>query len=322
MSVPQYLRKASLIIGNDSGDGIDLSELRFAFAIRRGDLQTPNSADIRVYNLSDNTAQIIQKEGLRVVIQAGYEGNYGVIFDGQVKQVRRGRENQLDTYLDITAADGDSAYNFAISAITLAAGSSPADHVGAVLQGMAKFGISQGYLPDLPGNPLPRGKVIFGMSREELRKIARNTSTSWSIQDGKVDFVPLTAYKPGEIPVITAATGMVGLPEQTQDGIRIKTLLNPNLKIGQAVKLDNESIQRFRYNLSINQQATNEMIAASNKINDDGLYYVMVADHHGDTRGNAWHTDLTCLAIDATVPISYIERQGVNNSIGPIKRYG
>lgn len=137
-----------------------------------------------------------------------------------------------------------------------------------------------------------------------------------------MDFVPLTAYKPGEIPVITAATGMVGLPEQTQDGIRIKTLLNPNLKIGQAVKLDNESIQRFRYNLSINQQATNEMIAASNKINDDGLYYVMVADHHGDTRGNAWHTDLTCLAIDATVPISYIERQGVNNSIGPIKRYG
>jgi hypothetical protein len=327
MSVPQYLRKASLIVGGDNGNALDLSTLRFSFAIRRGDLQTPNSADIRVYNVAPQTADRIRQilptpEFTRVVIQAGYEGNYGVIFDGQIKQVRKGRESQLDTYIDITAADGDSAYNFAISAVSLAAGSTPNDQVGAVLQGMAQYGISQGYMPELPGNPLPRGKVIFGMSREELRKIAKNTSTSWSIQDGKVDFVPLTAYKPGDVPVISAATGMVGMPEQTQDGIRLKTLLNPNLKIGQAVKLDNASIQRYRYNLSINQQATNDMIAASNKINDDGLYYVMVADHMGDTRGNAWFTELTCLAIDATVPISYTGRQGVNNSVGPIKRYG
>jgi hypothetical protein len=328
MSVPQYIRKASLIVGSDSGEAIDLSALRFAFSIRRGDLQTPNSADIRVYNVSAQTAERIRQilpspEFTRIVIQAGYEGNYGVIFDGQIKQVRRGRESQLDTYLDITAADGDSAYNFAVSAVSLAAGSTPSDHIAAVLEGMAKFGVSRGYIPKLEGeNGLPRGKVIFGMSRDELRKVAKTTSTSWSIQDGKVNFIPLTAYMPGDVPVITAATGMVGLPEQTQDGIKIKCLLNPNLKIGTQVKLDNASIQRYRYNLSINQQAQNAMSEQSNKINDDGFYYVMVADHQGDTRGNAWFTELTCLAVDATVPISYTQRQGVNNSVGPIKRYG
>lgn len=327
MSVQQYIRKASLIVGGDDGNAIDLSALRFAFSIRRGDIQTPNSADIRVYNVAPQTAERIRQilptpEFTRVVIQAGYEGNYGVIFDGQIKQVRRGRESQLDTYLDITAADGDSAYNFAVSAVSLAAGSTPNDHVAAVLEGMAKFGVSQGYMPQLEGNPLPRGKVIFGMSRDELRKVAKTTSTSWSIQDGKVNFIPLTAYMPGDVPVITAATGMVGLPEQTQDGIKIKCLLNPNLKIGTQVKLDNASIQRYRYNLSINQQAQNAMSEQSNKINDDGFYYVMIADHQGDTRGNAWFTELTCLAVDATVPISYTQRQGVNNSVGPIKRYG
>lgn len=327
MSTPQYIRKASLIVGDAQGNGLDLSELRFAFAIRRGDLQTPNTADIRVYNASQQTADRIRQllpspEFTRVVIQAGYDGNYGVIFDGTIKQVRKGRESQLDTYLDITAADGDSAYNFAVSAVSLAAGSLPNDHVEAVLKGMAQFGITHGYSPELQGNPLPRGKVIFGMCRNEMRKIAKNTNTAWSIQDGKLDLVPLTSYKPGEIPVITAATGMIGLPEQTQDGIRLKTLLNPNIKIGQAVKLDNESIQRYRYNLSVSQSANNAMIAASSKTNDDGLYYVMVADHQGDTRGNAWFTELTCLAIDATIPPSYLQRTGVNNDIGPVRQYG
>lgn len=322
MGVPQYLRKASLIVGPDAGDALDLSALRFAFAVRRGDIQTPNSADIRVYNVTDETAQAIAKEFTRVVLQAGYEGNFGIIFDGQIKQVRRGRESGTDTYVDITAADGDSAYNFAASAISLAAGSTPNDHVAAVLQDMARFAISRGYVPDMPGNPLPRGKVIYGMSRDELRKIAKNTQTQWSIQDGKLVLVPETGYLPGDVPVLTAATGLVGLPEQTQNGIRLKILLNPNIKIGQAVKLDNESIQRFRFNLSLGQAAENLRAEQSNRINADGLYYVMIADHQGDTRGNVWHSELTCLAIDATIPNNYIQRQGVNNDVGPIKRYG
>ena len=323
MTVPQYLRKASLIVGRDNGSAVDLSELRFAFAVRRGDIQTPNSADIRVYNPAPNTITAIREEFTRVVLQAGYDGNFGVIFDGQIKQVRRGRESQTDTYVDITAADGDSAYNFAVSALTLAAGSTPRDSISFILQNMAEYGISRGYIPDeLPGLPLPRAKVIYGMCRDELRKVATNTRTSWSIQDGKVDMIPLTAYKPGEVPVLNSATGVIGLPEQTQDGIRLRVLLNPNLKIGQAVRLDNDAIQRYRYNLAISQGKQNLASEQSNKLNEDGLYYVMVADHQGDTRGQMWMTELTCLAIDAAVPQSYIPRQGINSDIGPIKRYG
>lgn len=324
MSVKQYLRKVSLIVGHNeaSRGAIDLSELRIRFSVKRGDIQTPNTADIRVYNLNETTSNAIQKEFTRIVLQAGYEGNYGVIFDGQIKQVRRGRETQTDTYLDITAADGDSAYNFAISSFSLAAGSTYNDHVSMVLKDMAEHGISRGYFPDLPGNPLPRGKVVFGMSRDVMRNIAENTNTSWSIQDGKLQMVPLTSYMPGEIPVLTAATGVIGMPEQTQGGIKLKTLLNPNLKIGQAVKLDNASIQGYRFGLELTQQAQNLLNEQSNKINNDGLYYVMIADHSGDTRGNEFYTELTCLAIDASIPRELMPQQAVNGGIGSIKRRG
>lgn len=302
MTVPQYLRKASLIVGRDNGPAVDLSELRIAFAVHRGDIQTPNSADIRVYNPAPNTITAIREEFTRVVLQAGYDGNFGVIFDGQIKQVRRGRESQTDTYVDITAADGDTAYNYSVSALTLAAGSTPANELEALIRDMARFGVQRGYIPDdLPGVKRPRAKVIYGMTRDRLRQLCKNTSSSWSIQDGKIDLIPLTAYKPGDVPVLNSATGVIGLPEQTQNGIRLRVLLNPNLKIGQAVKLDNDAIQRYRYNLGINQQPANENTASTSSLNEDGLYYVMVAEHQGDTRGPAWFTELTCLAIDATV---------------------
>lgn len=324
MSTAQYLRKASLIIGQNEADrgALDLSELRFKFSVKRGDIQTPNTADIRVYNVNRNTAQSIQKEFTRVVLQAGYDGNFGIIFDGQIKQVRRGRESQTDNYIDITAADGDSAYNYSISSFSLAAGSTPNDAVSEVLKDMAELGISKGYIPELQGNPLPRGKVFYGMSRDKMREIAKNTETTWSIQDGKLQMVPQTTYLPGEIPVLTAATGVVGLPEQTQNGIRLKMLLNPAIKIGQAVKLDNASIQLFKYNLALTSEASNLLSEQSNLINNDGLYYVMIADHTGDTRGNEFYTDLICLAIDATVPRDLIPQASVRGDIGSIKRRG
>ncbi len=322
MSTPQFGRKVSLIIGQDSGDALDLSELRFRFDVRRGDLQTPNSARVRVYNVSADTARRAQKEFSRLVLQAGYPGNFGIIFDGTIKQVRRGRENQTDTYLDITAADGDSAYNFAVVNTTLAAGSTPADHIAAACTAMNPYGVTQGYLPELPTNPLPRGKVMFGMAREFMRWTARTCQTVWSIQDGKAIMVPETSYMPGEIPVVTAETGMVGLPEQTQNGITIKMLLNPSVKIGRLIQVDNASVQQYEYSLTVGQQAQNERIEQQAKLQDDGYYYVMIAEHYGDTRGNDFYTDVICLAADVTVlPDSFRDKAAVPPD-NVIKRFG
>lgn len=324
MSVPQYLRQISLKIGNND-TALDLSNLRIRFSIRRGDLKTPNSADIRMYNVSDQTAQRAQKEFERIVLQAGYAGNYGVIFDGTIKQVRRGRESQTDTYLDITAADGDSAYNFAVMSTSLAAGSTPDGHLQAALQAMASRGITMGQGMTLSGNKLPRGKVMFGMVRDHLDNLGKTQDMSWSFQDGQLTLIPNTAYLPGEAVVVTSATGMVGLPEQTQNGITVKMLLNPSVKVGRRLQIDNASIQLMRYGLSIDDLKSNGLATQSVYLDSDGLYRSIVVNHSGDTRGNEWYTDVICLAIDATIPISLIDRPETPGSVGPVgpvKPYG
>ena len=315
----QYLRKASLIIGENAGDALDLSELRFSFVVKRGDFQTPNSARIRVYNMNPDTMARVQKEFKRVVLQAGYGGNFGLIFDGTVVQTRRGRTSQVDTHLDITAADGDAAYNFAIVSTTLAAGSTAQDHFNVAAQAMAKHGVGVGYTAGLQSNPLPRGKVMFGMARDVLANVSRATQTTWSIQDGKIVVIPETSYMPGEIPVINSDTGLNGLPVQTQNGVQVRTLLNPSLKIGTIIQLDNKAVQQYEYGLSVENQPSNDFVRSQNPLNPDGFYYVMVAEHTGDTRGNDWYSDLICLSTDPTVIGSLeLQNRAQFGAIGPV----
>lgn len=318
----QFGRKFSLIIGQDSGSSLDFSDLRVKFDIKRGDRETPNSALVQIYNLSDNTSKRVKNEFTRMVIQAGYPGNFSIVFDGQIKQVWRGRENPTDTFLNVLAADGDSAYCFAKVIQTLAAGSTYQDQVNLALKAMAPYGVTSGYMASLPNNPLPRGKPIFSLARDVLRSVARATQTVWSIQDGKVIMVPETSYAPYDIPEINSKTGMVGWPVQMINGISFQTLLNPSLKIGGLVHLNNASIQEYQYSLNVNQQADQSRAALDNKIDSDGFYYLMSVNHKGDTRGNEWYSEAICLAADATTVAQAITDKLIVQPANVIKRFG
>lgn len=317
LSTQQYLRKVSVIIGSAGGDALEFSDFRVRFAVRRGDLQTPNTATLRIYNLAPETAQRIRDEFSEVVLQAGYEGNFGIIFQGSIKRVYRGRESPTDSYVEVVAADGDSAYNYATVAVPLPAGKNYYDQIDAALGAMRPFNVNDGYVPrDTPVNNLPRGKVLYGMARDVMRQACENLGSAWSIQDGKVNVIPLTSYMPGDVPEITAATGMLGLPQQTLNGIEVKMLLNPSIKIGALIHLNNASVQQFRFGLTQSAQAGIDLIDQGIHLDNDGYYYVMVADHVGDTRGNEWQTEVTCLATNAVVPIG-LQQRGTTPQVGP-----
>ncbi len=304
----QYLRRASLVVA-DSQDGLDLSALRFTFAVNQWDLQTPNHAAIRVYNLSGDTSQKIEAEFTRLVLKVAYDDDpLGTLFDGNIIQVKRGRENPVDTYLDIIAADGDKAYNFAVVSASLAAGSTAADRVAATVASMGEYGVTQGYTAELGGNPLPRGVVLFGMAKDVLRPMARAADVAWSIQNREVVHVPIDGYIPGSALVLTAATGMIGLPQQTEDGIGVRILCNPAVKMGGLVQIDNSSIQLLARDPGVAGALRFQNLQTNVRVTDDGLYKVIVANHHGDSRGNDWYTDLTCIAAGDPVSPGLVSR--------------
>lgn len=292
----QWLRVCNLVVGgNAAGDGLDLGALRVKFATKKGDTETPNTAEIVVFNLSEETVNKIKGEFTRVILQAGYQNNAGIIFDGQIRQTRTGREGGVTTFLEITAADGDRAYNFATVNQTLAAGATPAHQIKVCNDAFASKGAGAGHVPaDLGGQPLPRGKVMYGMARKYMRDAANNTDSSWSIQDGKVQLVKATGYLPSEAVVLTHETGLVGTPEQTNEGIKVRCLLNPRLKIGGRIKLDNKSIQAAKTDLKAG--AGNKAA----KMDRDGFYRILKVEFTGDTHGNDWYADMICIGLDDT----------------------
>ena len=209
----QFGRQFSFLVGDSAGKATELGLFRCVFHIQRGDYQNPNTADCRVYNLSSNTANgFLQKEFTQIAIQAGYPGNYGLIFRGTLAQVRLGRESQTDSYVDFTAGDGDEAYNFATISTPMIAGSTANEVLAKFLESMSPMGISGGYIPDLPTSGSVRGRVYYGATRDELREFAASHDMLWSIQDGKLTLIPQTSYIAGDIPIISPDTGLVDIP--------------------------------------------------------------------------------------------------------------
>lgn len=310
----QYLRNLSLVVADPAGKGIELGALRVTFEVRRGDLMTPNSCDLKVYNLSEDTANKVtnrlqKSEFTQLALKVSYgdptQNPPQLIFRGTIVQARKGREDQKNSYVALTAADSDEAYNFSAVALTLAAGSTQASGISILIKQMATAAVNQtltqGYTPQLTPNKSLRGRTYYGMTRDELRDIAANNDCTVSIQDGQLTFVPLTAFVPGAAVLITPYTGLINVPEQTQNGLEMTVLMNPSVKIGQLVKLDSSDVNQYRYGLDLESQKINALLALSTtKLNADGLYYVLKAEHTGDTRGTPWYTKLTCIAVDAS----------------------
>lgn len=298
MTTRQWKRKVTLIISRASGDGLDLSPLHIKFLTKKSENQTPNTAEIRVWNLAEDTANQIKKEFTDVVLQAGYEENYGVIFRGNLKQVKKGKENGTDTYVDLYVGDGDAAYNFAIVNKTLAAGSSQKDQVMAAMGPMQEKGVSAGYMPEMNEKKLPRGKVMYGMSKNYLRKSAENTQTNWSIQDGKLQFVPLREVLPDQVIVLNSKSGLIGTPEQTNEGITVKALINPQFKVGGKIKVDQKDIAEAKIDEGGKDKPANKPA----KITDDGIYKILSIEYEGDNRGNDFYANIVCIGVDESAP--------------------
>jgi len=294
----QYIRNASLIVADAKGNGLDLASLRIVFKVKKSSAQTPNAAIIRVYNLSNNTAKQIREEFQSVTLQAGYQSNFGLIFKGNIKQVRFGRENSTDTYVDIAAGDGDQSYNFSTISTTLSAGSHQTDQINAAINTMEPNGVTTGFIDDIDSIILPRGKVMYGMSRDYLRQSTESTDTTWSIQNEQIQIVKRTSVAPDPVVVLTSKTGLVGVPELTNDGVSARCLLNPLIRIGGIININQKDIADAK----LSNVSNNLQVNSAPQTTADGLYRVLVAEFVGDTFGNDWYTDITCISYDNSAP--------------------
>lgn len=305
-----FLRSCTVALEGGSGrtiQGGGPTDLRITFHVFQSTLQTPNAAEITIYNPSKQTiTQLQNKEFSKVTLSAGYNGNSGVIYSGDIKQSRYRHEDNVTDYIRLFCADGDRAYNQAIVKTMLAAGYTPQDMVDVALKAMQPLGIA-GLGPvnvDLSQPKCPRGIPLFEQARDTLRHVAIAAGATWSMQQGKIHIVD--ERKPvqgsGTI-VLNSKTGMVGWPEQTEGGIVVRSLINAKLQVHSKVQINQSSIQQADpdyQNLTSDVSQRTINLQQTGTISADGTYLIYFIERTGDTRGSEWFDVSTAIATGST----------------------
>ncbi len=302
----QYLRRFDVLVGKaTAGEGITANEdFKIEFEITKTLRHTPNHAEIKIYNLAPETENTIRNEFDELLVNAGYRDSVRLIFAGNIARVHRYRAGN-NWITQIIAGDGDGDYYGTIINTTLAAGVLDSDVLNEIV---GKFTTTKlGHAAAVAANKgkRSRGKTMSGPARNYLHQIAANADAEWSIQDGVLQFVPFEGTLPGEATVINANTGMLRAPELNDKGIKVWCLLNPALKPGGRIKLDNNDIKEEMR--TIFEQAAGAKKPGVHKDkkkrtparqDPDGIYKILVVSHSGDTRGKKWESELLCKALE------------------------
>lgn len=246
-----YDRRAAVTIGIPGAGGVRVEDLRVGFRVSKTVKSSANTAEVKLYNLSEATRGRFHAREDAVIVEAGYVGLTEVLFKGWITRV--GHEQQGPEWVT-TIESGDGTREFKQSRIsrTFPAGTKVDDLLKDVVE---LLGTSKGDLvKDLSalvsklvadGGPatLPRAFSASGSTKDVLDQLSRSMRFDWSIQDDVAQVVhedlavrgsayvlepPILIGSP--VPIVATRTkkGKV----KGVDGFKFRSLLIPSLRPG------------------------------------------------------------------------------------------
>ena len=321
-----WMRHFEIQVFGKDGKGISLSDLKVTFEIQKQPATIFNGfvGNFKIYNLSSTTQSILlSQEFTRIRVISGYKGNpdqfgnypdenIGLIFNGNIRFSIAGQDNITDSWILLQCIDSWEGHLKAAVSTTIAAGWTFNDVFRVAMNSYSPYGITAGEVTTFPDTVFPRAKTLHASTNEIINDLARQCDAHWWYEDNKVHIVKES--KPiDNLVVLNADTGLVGRPQQTMGaGVNVRCLINPNIKLGGLIRLDQGSV--YRTALTTEQIASSQGGAITQTesggniyvngiagaqpaaINTDGDYFVGSIDYTGDTRGQNWYMDLLCLA--------------------------
>lgn len=293
-------RLYDLTIYTRGGNAIHFSEnVHFTFTVHKVFVRVYQFAEITIYNLDAATETNILENGDSITLSAGYQnGSYGQIFSGNIRQPIRGKEDGTTYFLKLICVDGDDAMNLGICNFVLSNGQTSQQIAQQTARSSSiPFEVKVGL--NGPAQPqTQRGKVVFGSPGDTLRSTALNNNAAFYFDDGVGYMTPLIKQAPSSainlsVPVgQNTTTGLIGMPVQTDQGIRAKVLINPNMKLDTWFHLNNRDIIAASLVFGVPQTL----------LDLDGFYRIIGIATTGNTRGNDWYMELEAISQAGAVP--------------------
>lgn len=268
-------RIAQVTAGPYGQEGVLITVGRISFSVVKTDDAKTNTMDVRIYNASPSTRQMLETTENSLVLSAGYLTSMQQLAAGDITRGLSVMDG-ADRITTATCGDGLRAlsstrvslsYDGAVSAQQII------DDIAAKLE-----------LPlretdaDLSGK-FRTGWAFVGPARDAMTSIARRFNLSWSVQNEEIQVTEKRGATKQDAVLISSSSGLIGSPEVMDDnredtvatkeppGLRITTLLNPLYEPGGIVVL-----QTRDYN--------------------GAEYRIKRVEHMGDTHGSDWYSTL------------------------------
>lgn len=264
-----------------------VSKLRVTFRCEYTLSKDPNTAEIVVYNLSEDSRGKFTKKFAAVRLDAGYgpedENNkLGTLFTGDIQHATHERKGS-DWVTTLHLGDGSRKQQFACGRLSYG-NNTPhttviralADHLS-LNKGNLEAAIASTEFTS-PAATFRRGYSMEGPYYKSLAELMASHGFGTSIQGGALKFVPRfkrrSFYDELGVPLLTPDTGLIGSPAigapDVRDGkpakLKARCLLNTKIRCGSTVEIQSKYLS--------------------------GVYVVERLVHTGDTQGAEWYTDI------------------------------
>lgn len=273
-----WTRSAMLQVG---GEIYSLDNFEFDFDVQFEDSKEPTTAVVNVLNLSESTRNSMKK-GDPVIINAGYEGDIGVIFVGQIAGLKHSHSG-TEWNTKITASQAleewltaqvNKTYTQSITA------------KGMVQDLLNIFGIEVGTFELVNNKTYQRGRVCKGKLKDVLTDIVVSDCKSrFLIRDGRIIINnPATGVNSGYI--LSPETGLLRANDD-EAKVEIETDLTTQQTPAQK---DEEAQTKTRQCLLNYHIGAGDQITIQSKTLN-GQYLVVRGEHKGSKSGD-WITEI------------------------------
>lgn len=268
-------RIVETLVGPPSGVGYVFREEYQEFKVKGYSSSKPNECEVTIHNLSSRMIAFLEAPNQVLQLSAG-QGAAGLLFRGEIQP--RGVTTKLETSertTTIKAVDGRVLWRDEKVSLSWP----PNTTVQVVVMDLLRAATAQG-LAIAPGNTyppdsFPAGYYHPGRWRDAMTEVLWPRGFGWTIQDRTIYVGPSEALAPGNVPLLTPQTGLIGSPERTKAGCNFECVLDPRVRPGWGATLKSAMTT--------------------------GTFRVVVREHDGDSDGGKWITKAQCEKIKGQV---------------------
>lgn len=292
----QFDRIYRLVIGVEGSDGVIIegkskqNALNITFDIDKDLTKQTNKCRLQVFNLSDKTAKILEREDSVCMLEVGYSEDIGLrrIFVGAVLKAWTAPNKNADMVTELELSDGQIAIRDCVVSLSYAASVSGQKVINDIA---AAMGLVVQFAEDLTYCSYANGFSYIGSGRTCLEKVCAASGLSWSIQNNILQIIENGGSTKVMAISLNDGSGLIGSPERIVKGA--KKIKKQSGKRSNREKSRNKDKKAGWRVCALLQPTLNpgDLIYIESKP-VTGWFKIESLKHTGEYRGAKWHTNM------------------------------